>query len=125
MPKSRAENVINRRRRSRWTAREAKKVLQAQAESGLPLSAFAAREGLNPHRLYRWRARLGAIAPMPPAFEEVRGVETALQRTEPAPPAQERLEIVLCSGVVVRVAESFNAEALLRLLDVVDGRRTC
>jgi transposase-like protein len=100
-------------------------VLQAQAESGLTLSAFAVREGLNVSGLYQWRRRLGASAPKPPTFEEIRRSEVAERPSEPARPTPERLEIVLGSGVIVRVAESFNAEALGRLLDVVGGRWTC
>jgi transposase-like protein len=126
MPKTRAENALTRRRRRRWTVKEATKVLQAQAESGLPLCAFAAREGYNAHRLYRWRRRLGPSAPTPPSFEEVVQSEVGGEPSAPVSPvARERFEIVLGSGVVVRVAESFDAEALKRLLDVMDGRRPC
>jgi len=100
-------------------------VLQAQAVSGLTLSAFAARQGLNLHRLYQWRRRLGASAPKPPTSEEVPRSQVAKRPPEPARAVHERLELVLSSGLIVRVGESFNAETLRRLLDVVGGRRTC
>jgi hypothetical protein len=38
---------------------------------------------------------------------------------------RERFEIVLPSGRVVRVPESFDAGTLRRLLDVVDEVRSC
>ena len=38
---------------------------------------------------------------------------------------RERFEVVLPSGRIVRVPESFDAGALRRLLDEVDGVRAC
>ena len=125
MPKNRAGNSPSPRRRGRWTANEATKVLEAQAESGLTLSAFARREGLNAYRLYRWRRRLWASAPESPMFEEIVASQGGPPRADPGPPAPDRLEVVLRSGLVVRVSEFFNAEALRRLLDVVEGGRSC
>jgi transposase-like protein len=125
MAKTRAGKSATRLRRRRWTSKEAKKVLEAQAESGLTVSAFAAREGLSAHRLFRWRRYFGASTPKPPAFEEIVAVKAAPLLADPALSADTRLEIVLRSGLIVRVAESFNADALRRLLGVVDGGRSC
>jgi len=124
MTKTRAGNTKARHRR-RWTPKEAKKVLEAQVESGLTVSAFAAREGLSAQRLFRWRRQLGASAPNPPTFEEIVPSNAVALVGEAAEEASHRFEVVLCSGVIVRVSESFNAEALRRLLFVVDGGRLC
>ena len=125
MAKTRAGNAATRRHRRRWTSKEAKKVLEAQVESGMTVSAFAAREGLCAHRLYRWRRQLGASAPKPPTFEELVPSKAAPLLADPALSAGNHLELVLCSGLIVRVSESFSVEALRRLLGVVDGGRSC
>jgi transposase-like protein len=105
----------------RWTPEEAAQALAAWKQSGLELTAFALREGLDPQRLSRWRRRLAAASPV---FEEVIPGEGIVADT--APPAQrERFEVVLVSGRVVRVPESFDADALRRLLVLVDEVGPC
>lgn len=126
MAKTRVGNAATRRhRRRRWTSKEAKKVLEAQVESGLTVNGFAVREGLSARRLYRWRRQLGASAPRPPTFEEIEPSKGVALVGEPALSAGNRFEIEMRSGVIVRVGESFNAEALRRLLMVVEGGRSC
>jgi transposase-like protein len=110
LPKS-IEMIATRRR---WTAQDAAAVLQVAAESGLPLWTFAERQGLDPHRLYRWRRQLGqSRAPEPMRFEEV-----VVQRADGGD--SHRLELVLRSGHVVRVGSHFDADALRRLLAVLE-----
>lgn len=69
--------------------------------SGLTLAAFARREGVPYGRALAWRARFvagdGAAPPPPAGFSEL------VVRGEPAPPAAPPVEIVLPSGVLVRV----------------------
>jgi hypothetical protein len=111
MPKSRSAPYLSRRR---WTIDDARAALSALEASGLPVSVFATREGLDPQRLYGWRRRLGAVAPeAPPAFVELRAGQGA------------HVEVVLRSGRVLRVPESFDASALRRLLDVLDPEPSC
>jgi transposase-like protein len=126
MPKPRAQSPSSYLTHRRWTEEEARQALDDLHRSGLGIVAFAIREGLTPQRLGRWRRRLevGAAAP---AFEEVAsrvtgavtggGVAVAVER--------ERFEIVLPSGCVVRVPESFDASALRRLLSVMAEVRAC
>jgi hypothetical protein len=87
----------------------------------LELTAFAIREGLDPQRLSRWRRRL---AVSPPVFEEVVASEV-IEAEATMSEDREPFEIVLASGRVVRVPESFDAGALRRLLAVVDEERPC
>lgn len=122
MAKTRARNAATRRR---WTSKYAKKVLEDQVGSGLTVNAFAVREGLSARRLYWWRGQLGKSAPRPPTFEEIVPSKGVALVGEPALPIDNRFEIEVRSGVIVRVSESFNAEALRRLLVVVDGGRSC
>jgi transposase-like protein len=110
MPKARGSYASDRR----WTVGTARTVLAAQARSGLSVAAFAAREGVDPQRLYFWRRRLDAGSETGrPAFIEVR------------PAAIQHVEIVLRSGQVVRVAESIDAVVLRRLIEALDQDAPC
>lgn len=113
MAKSRAAAKYLIRRR--WAVADARAALSALADSGLSVSAFAARGGLDAQRLYVWRRRLaGEASSTSPAFIEVRSAA-----------AVEPMEIVLATGHVVRVAPSFDAVALRRLLDVLEQPSAC
>src|SRR5919109_1607591 len=102
MPRQPPSYVIRRR----WTVADARAALDALASSGLSTPAFAAREGLDVERLRRWRRRLESDRPAPaPKFVELR------------PRTPEPIEVVLRSGQVLRVAESVDPAALLRLVE--------
>lgn len=122
MPRPPSHAPESRRRRRRWRVPEARAALEALAASGLSVSAFAEREGLDEERLYRWRRRFarerkaetGAVtAPVTPPIIELRAA------TRPRDAATERVEIVLVSGVVVRVAETIDPAGLARLVAVL------
>lgn len=125
MPKTRSQSSSTYLKRRRWTAEDAKQALTALKQSGLSPSAFAAREGLDAQRLWRWRRQLGA--PAATAFEEIvrHDAASGFDGETPAPPERERFEIVLTSGRVVRVPASFDATVLRQLLTIVDGVRPC
>jgi transposase-like protein len=123
---TRARRSLTYRSRRRWTPEDAKTALAALSESGLSIRAFAAREGLSAQRLFRWRRCLGEDAPSSLSFEElIPAAAPASSAGGATSEERERLEIVLRSGVVVRVPESFTASALSRLLDVLSGQRSC
>jgi hypothetical protein len=108
MPKSPA--VASYLRARRWSVAQARVALAALASSGLSASAFAARAGFNVQRLHSWRRKL-ATAPAQegaPAFVEFR------------PSGVERVEVVLRSGHVLRVAESIDTAALLRFVEALE-----
>jgi len=92
----------------RWTESEGRAALAALASSGLSQNAFAAREGLDPQRLRLWRRKLGET-PVLSRFVEVR------------PRAIGHVEVVLRSGLVLRVAESIEPSTLRGLVDALDG----
>jgi|SRR5580700_11219895 hypothetical protein len=120
MQKPRAQSSPEYRSSRRWTLEQAMRALAALDRSGLTLTAFAIREGLDPQRLSRWRRQLAAAAP--PVFEEVipRATSPALDEDEAASTGRERFEVVLRSGRVVRVPASFDVGALRRLLAIVE-----
>jgi transposase len=97
--------------RPRWTEQDARVVLAALEQSGKPVATFAAEHGLDAQRLYAWRRRLGGAEPT--TFQEL------IVRPSPAASLGDPFEIVLPSGVVVRVPISFDAVALERLLTVL------
>src|SRR5690606_6632005 len=109
MPKKKEE----RPRRQRWTPEEASVVLAKQTASGLSVQQFAAREGLDAERLYRWRRRLETAPGPGPAFVEVQ------------PSRRPRIEIVLPSGHVLFVPDSVDEGALGRLLGVLERSEEC
>jgi transposase-like protein len=95
--------------RRRWREEDARRILDALRASGMTVRAFAGREDIDPQRVYAWRRRLGGgEARSAPAFVE-------LPSRSAAP-----IEIVLRTGHVVRVAESFDVDTLRRLLAVLD-----
>lgn len=123
MPRPRS--VISCLRRRRWRVADAQAVLSALEASGLTVSAFAEREGLEKERLNRWRRRFAreheagtGSLPTRPGLIELRSTAAASAprsagRTEP-------VEIVLGSGLVVRVAETIDPATLARLVAALE-----
>ena len=110
-------------RRRRWKIAKARSVLAELAASGLSLHEFASQNGLEPQRLRRWQRRLarevrrparaaGPAVPATPALIELRPTASA----RPAP----TVEIVLASGVIVRVAETIDPATLARLVAALE-----
>jgi len=122
MPSPQAHAPYSQRRR--WGVPEARAALNALAASGLSVSAFAEQEGLDEERLYRWRRRFArerkaegrAVTPTTPAIIELRAATgPSPRRTE-----TEAVEIVLMSGVVLRVAETIDPDRLTRLVAALE-----
>jgi transposase-like protein len=102
--------------RPRWTEEDARAVLAALERSGKPLSVFAEEHGLDPQRLYAWRRRVAGGDGT--TFREL----IVRRSTGPAATvARDSFEVLLPSGVSVRVPPSFDAAALERLLVVLQA----
>jgi len=101
--------------RRRWNAAAAREALAALKRSGLSTSTFAAREGIDEQRLCRWQRRLaGEVSGEGmPEFVEIRAR------------APESVEIVLCSGRVLRVSEAIDPSALVRLVAALERTDPC
>jgi transposase-like protein len=104
----------------RWTEADARSVLKELARSGQSVRQFAERHGLDPQRVYVWRRRVAGGDRT--TFREVvvrapQGGSTEAQGSA--------LELTLASGVRIRVPPSFDAEALTRLLEVLERAHAC
>jgi transposase len=105
---------MERGTRRTWAAH-----VQRWRASGLTAREFAHRVGVNPATLRWWSSRLrrvpahgGTDSAVPPlTFVEM----THATRSEP-------IEVVLVSGVRVRVPSDFDAAHVARLLDVLAAR---
>jgi hypothetical protein len=120
MPRARARLPAPYLPRRHWTIDVALSALSAWDASGISMLAFADREGLDVRRLYRWRRRLSAesfaVDPAPasaPEFVELR------------PRGAEPLEIVLRSGRVLRVSETVDPSALVRIIVALERSELC
>lgn len=103
------------RSRPRWGAEEARAALADLDASGLSIAMFAKREGLVAERLYNWRRKLaGSGAPAAPAVDFV-------EISARACGSGGRVEVVLPSGVMLRVAETIEPAALVRLVTALAG----
>lgn len=115
------------RRRAR--AEEMRAVLERWERSGLPLSRFGEREGIAAKTMYRWRRRLGVGAdqvrrgrPVASVGAQRAPAQSASMFTEVSAAlrsATVTIEVVLCSGTIVRVPEHFDAGSLRLLLETL------
>ena len=114
-------SIMARGRRGIWVQR-----LARLRESGLTARAFAAQIGVRQGTLQKWKYKLAkeqrpardTAAPAAKVeFVELAGVPEAPARAE-----ESRLEVVCEGGRSVRVPRDFDAECLVRLLDVLERR---
>jgi hypothetical protein len=109
-----------RESREVWTKR-----VERWRDSGLSAKEFADETGVKANTLQNWGYRLAAERrraqkESAPKSESVEWIEvTAPTKEREAEASSERLELVLASGLTVRVPARFEAAALRRLLAVV------
>ncbi len=101
---------MGRRRLSRRRWRE---LVEQQRDSGLSVPVFCAQHGVGASTFFAWRRRLARGRGSEPAFVELR--TKAQQEPETSGP----IEVVLCSGVTLRVRESFDAATLRRIAEAL------
>jgi transposase-like protein len=91
--------------------------------SEMSVGDFATERRLHPQRLYRWRRRMATKAKAvtrAPAFAEI-----TVREHDREQGVLERFEIELGRGRVVRVGPSFDAEALRRLVRLLQEDGPC
>jgi transposase-like protein len=101
-------------KRTRWTAEDARAILELWKGSGLSLQKFAAQQGVQVQRLHRWKQLLGETSVN--AF-----VEVPLHHVRASAP----VEVVLTDGVVVRVCEPGGIPLAVELVSALARHRSC
>ena len=84
----------------------------AQQRSGIPVKQFCKEQGLTEYSVDSWRKRLQNEEPVRFALLE-RGTELRKPGTEPA------VEVVLASGVRVRISAGVDATTLRTILEAL------
>jgi transposase-like protein len=104
----------------------------AEADSsGLSVAEYARREGISEKRLYSWRSRLaarrpsdvrghGSAKPRAPAFVPAVVVDRSI-RAAPARDTATGVDVVLRSGLRLRIGADFDAATLVRLVEALEG----
>jgi hypothetical protein len=122
MPRAKSQRSTTKRQR--WTREQARATLEKQASSGLTVREFAERERLEPARLYRGRERLGLSAGQQLAASAASMPERAAF-VEVHSHRPSRIELVLRTGHVLFVPDSFDASALSRLVEILERATEC
>lgn len=114
-------------RRRRWSQAEKEQLVAETCEPGMSVSLVARRRGVDPSLLFRWRRRMltpanSMLTEPPPVFAPVEVADTtpALPLTPPAPCGAGLIEIELAGGRRLRVGRDVDAEALRRVISVLE-----
>jgi transposase len=94
-------------------------VLARWERSGLSVRTFCRTEGLNQGTFYWWRRELNRRDQPQPAFLPVRILP------ERAEPASGNIQVVLANGRAVRVSAGFDPQTLVRVVELLEGGRSC
>ena len=101
-----------------WRETDARAALDALAKSGLTLRAFAIREGIDEHRLVRWRRTLEERHSRAQLAKQLPFIE--VRRSAPA-----QVEVVLRSSRVFRFASDLEPSVLRRLVEALEDVPAC
>ena len=134
MPMQRVEVITSVERRRRWSLAEKERLVAASLEPGVSVSEVARTAGLHVSQLFRWRKQLctrietssTATEPLAePKLVPVTIVPPPMVADSPPPRRRRRsgmIEIEVSGGRRVRVGGDVDAEALRRVLDVLEQR---
>jgi len=114
-------------KRRQYTEAFKRQVVAEALAEGVSVASVARRHGLNANLIFNWRRRFGGDRPVTfvPAVivpEVSDGMETDGGRAGLEEGSGRRLEVVCHGGRRIVVDEDFDADALRRLLSVVEDR---
>src|ERR1700760_1131307 len=128
--------VLTRERRRTWTLEQKRSIVTESLGPGLTPTEVARKYAISSGLLYSWRqqvlgGQVSVVTGSAPNFARVE-LGPALDASEPvlpeipAPPPPSRpdgvIEVVLPSGVLVRVDATVDGRALRRVLSALDDR---
>ncbi len=117
--------VLGTERRRRWSLQDKLQIVEETLQPGVKVSEVARRHGLAPSVVFTWRrlAREGRLGDAGPTFMPVEITPVPRQTTPIASPPRRTgvIEIVLGRGRRIRVDREVDAEALRRVLQVVES----
>ncbi len=104
-----------------WREDDARAVLTALADSGLPLSEFSRQFGISAKRIERWHKRL-EMDPGPPSARAASSGDVAFHPIHVVVDegADSGLELVLGNGRRIAVRGDFDPQVLERLVRCLD-----
>jgi transposase len=117
--------VLGTERRRRWSLQDKLQIVEETMQPGVKVSEVARRHGLAPSVVFTWRrlVREGRLGDAGPAFVPVKITPVPAQ----APPMVSSsrrtglIEIILGRGRRIRVDREVDAEALRRVLQVLES----
>ena len=117
--------VLGTERRRRWSLQDKLQIVEETLQPGVTVTEVARRHGLAPSVVFTWRrlAREGRLGDAGPTFMPVEVTPVPRQTTPIASPARHTglIEIVLGRGRRIRVDREVDAEALRRVLQVMES----
>ena len=117
--------VLGTERRRRWSLQDKLQIVEETLQPGVTVTEVARRHGLAPSVVFTWRrlAREGRLDDAGPTFMPVEITPVPAQAAPVASPARRTglIEIVLRHGRRVRVDREVDAEALRRVLQVMES----
>jgi transposase len=117
--------VLGTERRRRWSLQDKLRIVEETLQPGVTVSEVARRHGLAPSVVFTWRrlAREGRLGDAGPTFVPVEITPVPAQVPSAASPPRRigLIEIVLGRGRRIRVDREVDAEALRRVLQVVES----
>ena len=117
--------VLGTERRRRWSLQDKLQIVEETMQPGVRVTEVARRHGLAPSVVFTWRrlAREGRLGDAGPALMPVEITPAPVQAAPAASPPRRTglIEIVLRHGRCVRVDREVDAEALRRVLQVMES----
>jgi transposase len=117
--------VLGVERRRRWSLPDKLRIVEETMQPGVTVTEVARRHGLAPSVVFTWRrlAREGRLGDAGPSFMPVEITPVPAQAPSAASPPRRigLIEIVLGRGRRIRVDRDVDAEALRRVLQVMES----
>ena len=117
--------VLGAERRRRWSLQDKLQIVEETLQPGVTVTEVARRHGLAPSVVFTWRrlAREGRLGNAGPAFVPVEITPVPAQAPSVTSPSRRTglIEIILSRGRRVRVDREVDAEALRRVLQVMES----